>query len=82
MVAGYRYTDRQQVRAGGLAEGYLGSDELNKQKFIPNFFRNNDDLLALDLKLAQVRRHLEPWRAHYKGPRDRMLFLFSINPQS
>ena len=65
------------VRAGGLAEGYLGSDDLNddlnKQKFIPNFFLKDPDVWrkaeqgSLDSASQQ-----EPWRQFWKGPRDRL----------
>ncbi|KAF8850991.1 acetyl-CoA synthetase-like protein [Acephala macrosclerotiorum] len=47
------------VRAAGLAEGYLGSDELTKTKFIHNWF--------VDDSTAE-----EPWREYYFGPRGRM----------
>ena len=64
------------VRAGGLAEGYLGTDELtqqlNKEKFIPNFFANNNVWEEIDKRIATERGHQEPWRKHWKGPRDRL----------
>ncbi|RMZ75817.1 hypothetical protein DV737_g5114, partial [Chaetothyriales sp. CBS 132003] len=63
------------LRAGGLAEGYLGDDdktaELNKAKFLPNWFidpakwmqqYDHQDALEAD----------ETWRKLYKGPRDRI----------
>jgi L-aminoadipate-semialdehyde dehydrogenase len=56
------------VRAGGLAEGYLGSDELNKTKFVDSWFVNNSKWVEADQKIAKA----EPWRQFYKGPRDRM----------
>lgn len=61
------------VRAGGLAEGYLGSDLLSKEKFIPNFFLKNPDYWREDEKrhLDSVG-HVEPWRNFWKGPRDRL----------
>ena len=63
------------IRAGGLAEGYLGDDEntaaLNKAKFIPNWFvdpavwiQNYDNQVASG--------GLKTWMKHYKGPRDRI----------
>lgn len=59
------------VRAGGLADGYLGSEELNSQKFIPNFFLRDPDVWQkADEKLAEERN--EPWREFWKGPRDRL----------
>ncbi|KAG0646154.1 nonribosomal peptide synthetase [Hyphodiscus hymeniophilus] len=56
------------VRAAGLAEGYLGSDELTKSKFVDSWFVNNSDWVEADKKSAKS----EPWREFYKGPRDRM----------
>ena len=54
------------VRAGGLAEGYLGSKELNDEKFIPNFFLKDPNIwLKAD---EEPRREDELW----KGPRDRL----------
>ena len=62
------------VRAGGLAEGYLGSDELNKIKFISNFFLPNPHIWQE--KDAEERRSNnaieQPMRAFWKGPRDRL----------
>lgn len=64
------------VRAGGLAEGYLGTDELtqslNKEKFIPNFFAKNDDWIAADKRLIAKQGFKEPWREYWQGPRDRL----------
>lgn len=59
------------VRAGGLAEGYLGSDELTKTKFIDSWFVDNAKWVDEDKKLAKPLSE-EPWREFYKGPRDRM----------
>ncbi|KAN0112598.1 large subunit of L-aminoadipate-semialdehyde dehydrogenase [Hyaloscypha variabilis] len=56
------------VRAGGLAEGYLGSDELTKTKFVNSWFVDNSKWVEADQKTAKN----EPWREFYKGPRDRM----------
>ncbi len=56
------------VRAGGLAEGYLGSDELTKTKFVYSWFVDNANWVEADRKSAKS----EPWREFYKGPRDRM----------
>lgn len=56
------------VRAGGLAEGYLGSDELTKTKFVDSWFVDNSKWIEADQKIAKA----EPWREFYKGPRDRM----------
>ncbi|TDZ25510.1 L-2-aminoadipate reductase large subunit [Colletotrichum orbiculare MAFF 240422] len=56
------------VRAGGLAEGYLANQELNKAKFINNWFVTDNRWAELDEQASQD----EPWRQFYKGPRDRL----------
>ena len=56
------------VRAAGLAEGYLGDQALNDQKFLENWFVDNKTWLEADKKSD----HGEPWRSYYKGPRDRL----------
>ena len=65
------------VRAGGLAEGYLGSDDLsddlNKKKFIPNFFLKDPDVWRKgEQKSLDSASQKEPWRKFWKGPRDRL----------
>lgn len=56
----------------GLAEGYLGSD-LNKEKFIPNFFLKNPNMWQEDEKRnLDSAGQEEPWRKFWKGPRDRL----------
>ncbi|OWP02426.1 L-aminoadipate-semialdehyde dehydrogenase large subunit [Marssonina coronariae] len=59
------------VRAAGLAEGYLGSDELTKAKFIDSWFVDNAKWAEEDKKAAKSLTE-EPWREFYQGPRDRM----------
>lgn len=59
------------VRAAGLAEGYLGSDELTKTKFVNSWFVDNSKWAEEDKKTAKSLSD-EPWREFYKGPRDRM----------
>jgi L-aminoadipate-semialdehyde dehydrogenase len=59
------------VRAGGLAEGYLGSDDLSKAKFVDSWFADNAKWVEEDKKIAKPLSE-EPWREFYKGPRDRM----------
>ncbi len=59
------------VRAAGLAEGYLGSDELTKTKFVDSWFVDNSKWIEEDKKAAKSLTE-EPWREFYKGPRDRM----------
>lgn len=65
------------LRAGGLAEGYLGDDEktkeLNRTKFVTNWFVDpNKWISEYEQKLAASVP--EPWMkaATYKGPRDRL----------
>jgi L-2-aminoadipate reductase len=63
------------LRAGGLAEGYLGNDEktteLNRSKFIPNWFV--DPAKWTNKYNSQVTSSArEPWMEHFKGPRDRV----------
>jgi len=58
------------VRAGGLAEGYLGQPELNKQKFVMNWFVPADRWLEKEKQQA-VNSDKEPWRKTFKI-RDRM----------
>lgn len=60
------------VRAGGLAEGYLGSDELNNQKFIPNFFLENPNIQEDEQRSLDSASQREAWREFWKGPRDRL----------
>lgn len=59
------------VRAAGLAEGYLGNDELTTSKFVDNWFVDNSRWVQQDQKNAASLSE-EPWREFYKGPRDRM----------
>ena len=54
------------VRAGGLAEGYRGLPDLNKEKFIQNWFVEDGHWNSLD------KDNGEPWRKYWFGPRDRM----------
>ncbi|EER23582.1 large subunit of alpha-aminoadipate reductase [Coccidioides posadasii str. Silveira] len=59
------------VRAGGLAEGYLGAPELNEKKFLSNWFI--DPQVWKDLEQEQQKGAAnEPWREFYVGPRDRL----------
>ncbi|KAI4259141.1 MAG: hypothetical protein L6R42_004732 [Xanthoria sp. 1 TBL-2021] len=62
------------VRAGGLAEGYLGDDlaELTKTKFVDNWFVEPRQWREQDKKRVAQQKAQEPWRAYYKGPRDRL----------
>lgn len=56
------------VRAAGLAEGYLGSPELNSKKFLTNWFVKPEVWTEKDKALNGN----EPWREFYVGPRDRL----------
>ena len=57
----------------GLAEGYLGSDDLNKEKFIANFFLKNANMWQEDEERNQDSAgREEPWRNFWQGPRDRL----------
>lgn len=58
------------VRAAGLAEGYLGSAELNAKKFLTNWFVKPEVWTEKDKAEAQGSN--EPWREFYVGPRDRL----------
>ncbi|KAI0895038.1 large subunit of L-aminoadipate-semialdehyde dehydrogenase [Annulohypoxylon nitens] len=56
------------VRAAGLAEGYLGDKTLNEQKFLMNWFVENEKWVEADNRASKG----EPWRQYFKGPRDRL----------
>jgi len=62
------------LRAGGLAEGYLGDDEkiaeLNRSKFLANWFIDNA-VWTRDYDRLSAESP-KPWMALYKGPRDRL----------
>ncbi|CAD0038605.1 unnamed protein product [Aureobasidium pullulans] len=62
------------VRAGGLAEGYLGPElkELTNSKFVQNWFVDNEKWVKEDQEKASKAGKDEPWREFYKGPRDRL----------
>lgn len=56
------------IRAAGLAEGYLGDPEKNKEKFIDNWFVDN----AKWVEAEKANDKGEPWRKYYKSARDRL----------
>lgn len=60
------------VRAGGLAEGYLGDTSLNEKKFLQNWFVDPLQWEDQDKRQVQSQGSKEQWRAFYKGPRDRL----------
>jgi L-aminoadipate-semialdehyde dehydrogenase len=59
------------VRAGGLAEGYLGQRELTEKKFKTNWFVNPSKWIARDEE-RKTRSKGEPWRQFFLGSRDRL----------
>ncbi|AGO12904.1 AaceriADL346Wp [[Ashbya] aceris (nom. inval.)] len=54
------------VRAGGLSEGYRGLPEVNKEKFIDNWFVEAGHWDALEAPGD------EPWKKYWLGIRDRL----------
>jgi L-2-aminoadipate reductase len=58
------------LRAGGLAEGYLGGDTLNASKFLSNWFVDSTNWTREYERVASNAP--EPWMKLYKGPRDRI----------
>ncbi|GMF55374.1 unnamed protein product [[Candida] boidinii] len=56
------------VRAGGLAAGYRMNDQLNKEKFVTNWYTSPEKFIAKDKELDKN----EPWRKFWLGPRDRL----------
>ena len=62
------------VRAGGLAEGYLGVElkDLTNTKFVQNWFVDNQQWTKEDEQRVSQAGTEESWRQCYKGPRDRM----------
>lgn len=59
------------VRAGGLAEGYLGQQELTKKKFKLNWFVDPQKWIARD-KECKTSTKRQPWREFFLGSRDRL----------
>lgn len=59
------------VRAGGLAEGYLGTPELTKTKFVENWFPGHESGLESDRKRFDGLKD-QPWAQFYQGARDRL----------
>ncbi|KAI4141088.1 MAG: hypothetical protein L6R39_005509, partial [Caloplaca ligustica] len=62
------------VRAGGLAEGYLGEElaELTRTKFVENWFVEPRKWIEEDKKRVAQEKGRQPWRQYFKGPRDRL----------
>lgn len=60
------------VRAGGLAEHYLGDEPKSAEKFVKNWFVDNQKWIDEDEKRAAALQQTQKWRECYYGPRDRM----------
>ena len=60
------------VRAGGLAEHYLGDEKKSAEKFVTNWFVDPQKWIDEDKARAAAAKTSEPWRECYFGPRDRM----------
>ena len=61
------------VRAAGLAEGYLGLEETNREKFVPSWFVDKDQWRSKEKEdMLKSGGGSESWRDFYKGPRDRL----------
>ncbi|KAF2130856.1 large subunit of L-aminoadipate-semialdehyde dehydrogenase [Dothidotthia symphoricarpi CBS 119687] len=60
------------VRAGGLAEEYLGLPDLTSTKFVDNWFVDQNKWVDEDKKKVESQGAAEPWRDFYNGPRDRL----------
>ena len=62
------------VRAGGLAEHYLGDEKKSAEKFVQNWFVDQQKWVEEDKKRAAAANKAEPWRAPelWFRPRDRM----------
>ncbi|GAV53418.1 hypothetical protein ZYGR_0AI07020 [Zygosaccharomyces rouxii] len=65
-ICGVGEIGEMYVRAGGLAEGYRGLPDLNKEKFVENWFVEKGHWDNLD------KYNGEPWRQFWYGPRDRL----------
>ncbi|SMR46232.1 unnamed protein product [Zymoseptoria tritici ST99CH_1E4] len=60
------------VRAGGLAEEYLGDPAKNAEKFVANWFVDPQRWATEDKQRVAEAGKAESWRECYFGPRDRM----------
>ncbi|KAH8175983.1 male sterility protein [Sarocladium implicatum] len=56
--------------ANDFLYGYLNDEEKTKEKFLNNWFVDNQKWVEADNKVADQAK--EPWRQYYKGPRDRI----------
>ena len=60
------------VRAGGLAEHYLGDEKKSAEKFVVNWFVDPKQWVEEDKKKIAAQDQPKAWRECYMGPRDRM----------
>lgn len=60
------------VRAGGLAEEYLGLPDLTATKFVENWFVDPKKWVEGDKNRVESQGGPEPWRQFWRGPRDRL----------
>ena len=60
------------VRAGGLAEEYLGTPELTEKKFVKNWFVNPEKWMEEYKAKNASSSSQPPWQQFYLGPRDRL----------
>ncbi|KAF9698137.1 hypothetical protein EKO04_003866 [Ascochyta lentis] len=60
------------VRAGGLAEEYLGLPDMTASKFVENWFVDPNKWVQQDKQRVESMSAAEPWREFYNGPRDRL----------
>ena len=60
------------VRAGGLAEEYLGLPDQTAAKFMENWFVDPKKWAEEDKKKVEAQGEPEPWRQFWNGPRDRL----------
>ena len=59
------------VRAGGLAEGYLGQPELTEKKFKLNWFVDPQKWISRDEERMTSSKR-QPWSEFFRGSRDRL----------
>ncbi|GAW19486.1 hypothetical protein ANO14919_089730 [Xylariales sp. No.14919] len=56
------------IRAAGLSAGYLNDPEKNKEKFVDNWFVDNQKWVEAD----KAKDKGEPWRAFFNGVHDKL----------
>ncbi|KAI9661553.1 MAG: large subunit of alpha-aminoadipate reductase [Trizodia sp. TS-e1964] len=60
------------VRAGGLAEGYLGLPDLTETKFVSNWFVDPKIWVEEYKAKSSPNKDQMPWQEFFFGPRDRL----------